>query len=109
MTHKPSSLSQSGSTGRCSGRESTCKASRSSQAVVWPWEIDDPIFLSSSKGGAQVSHGVDDPVISWDSPGKLQSTTALRGSQSVGTDDGTTSPKTITTTGTAKFYRVMAQ
>ncbi len=48
-------------------------------------------------------------VVSWDKPGKLQSTSALNGAQTTWTDEGAASPVTVTVSGAAKFFRVLAQ
>lgn len=46
-------------------------------------------------------------TISWSGTGKLQSTPALQGSQTVWTDAGASSPVTVTAGGAATFYRVV--
>ena len=47
-------------------------------------------------------------AISWAPPGtgRLESTTALNGTNTVWNSEGTISPVTVTPTGAAKFYRV---
>jgi YD repeat-containing protein len=45
-------------------------------------------------------------TLTWDGSGKLQSTAALQGSQTVWTDEAAVSPATITPTEAARFYRL---
>ncbi len=59
------------------------------------------LSISSVSGG--------NVTVSWDKSGKLQSTTALNGSQTTWTDEGTTSPVSVTVGSGAKFFRVLAQ
>jgi hypothetical protein len=48
-------------------------------------------------------------TISWDGPGTLVSSTELIGTNAIWNAEGSTSPVTVNSTGTARFYRVTDQ